>query len=79
MEIPFTTPDAIAAATDGEISGETVRRFCRAGRFPSAVQVGGRWLITFPEAEQFLKSYDRYKPGSIEIQASLGMRPKEST
>lgn len=69
--IPVTTPAAVAAATDGEVSEETVRRFCRAGRFPGARLFGRSWAIPMAEAEQFLRTYDRYKPGSIQITPAL--------
>lgn len=65
--IPVTTPDEIARASDGEISPATVRRFCRDGRFPNARLMGRSWVIPVSEAEQFLRSYDRYKPGTITI------------
>lgn len=69
--VPVTTPDEVAAATDGEVSVATVRRFCRAGRFPGARLMGRSWVIPVSEAEQFLRSYDRYKPGSITIEPAL--------
>lgn len=65
--IPVTTPGEIARASDGEISEESVRRFCRAGRFPNARLMGRSWVIPIDEAEQFLRTYDRYKPDTITI------------
>lgn len=71
MWVPVTTPDEIAAATDGEISTETVRRFCRTGRFPGARLMGRSWVVPRSEAEAFLRTYERYKPGTIEIEPGI--------
>jgi hypothetical protein len=71
--VPVTTPDEIAASTDGEISAATVRRFCRDGLFPGARLMGRSWVIPTSEAAQFLHSYDRYHPGTIQITPALGV------
>ncbi len=66
------SPDDIAAATDGEVSAWTVRRFCREGLFPGAEQIGSgkrsTWLIPYSEAAQFVAQYDRYSRAPITIQ-----------
>lgn len=71
----FTYPDVIAAATDGEVSAETIRRLCREGRFPRAVKVGRSWAIPSEDAMVFLREFDRYRSGTTQYVAAPPLPP----
>jgi len=55
----WATPEDIASERE-DISAETVRRECRAGRVPGAFKAGRSWLIPLDVAEEFVRTFERY-------------------
>lgn len=55
----FATPEDIHSARP-DVPLQTIRRHCRDGRFPGAVQVGRSWVIPAGEAEEYVSTYQRY-------------------
>ncbi len=43
---------------------DTLYRLCRTGRFPPAVHVGSKWLVSVPKLERFLHGDDHETGGS---------------
>lgn len=74
-EQEHVTPDEIATATDGEVSAYTVRRLCRAGRFPRARKMGRSWVIPAADAVVFLREFDRYRSGAAQYVAESPIPP----
>lgn len=54
------SPEDIVAARP-DISLETVRRECRAGRVPGAQKIGRQWFIPEAAAEKFCAEFELHK------------------
>jgi len=37
---------------------DTLYRLCRMGRFPPAIQIGSRWIVSVPRLERYLQAED---------------------
>ena len=36
------------------LHADTLYRLCRTGRFPTAIQIGARWMVSVPRLQRYL-------------------------